>query len=122
MVLTEAMAAGKPVVALDGPGVRDVVEDQVNGRLVSAELRERRQLGRGLQRREELRIAGALQKEADVAGSHRIPRQPYDAGEQRHHHLGVLAGVRDPQFVDRRHHNEARAQDRGSETCSSSGG
>src|SRR5439155_10522008 len=37
MVLTEAMAAGKPVVALDGPGVRDVVHDRANGRLVSLE-------------------------------------------------------------------------------------
>src|SRR5439155_16128015 len=37
MVLTEAMAAGKPVVALDGPGVRDVVHDRANGRLVSIE-------------------------------------------------------------------------------------
>jgi glycosyltransferase involved in cell wall biosynthesis len=37
MVLTEAMAAGKPVVALDGPGVRDVVRDRANGRLVSVE-------------------------------------------------------------------------------------
>jgi glycosyltransferase involved in cell wall biosynthesis len=34
MVLTEAMAAGKPVVALDGPGVREVVKDRYNGRLL----------------------------------------------------------------------------------------
>ncbi len=34
MVLVEAMAAGVPVVALDATGVRDVVEDFVNGRLV----------------------------------------------------------------------------------------
>jgi len=37
MVLTEAMAAGKPVVALAGPGVRDVVQDRVNGRLLDVE-------------------------------------------------------------------------------------
>ena len=35
MVLTEAMAAGKPVVALEGPGVTDVVRDRANGRLVA---------------------------------------------------------------------------------------
>jgi 1,2-diacylglycerol 3-alpha-glucosyltransferase len=34
MVLTEAMAAGKPVVALDAPGVREVVKDRCNGRLL----------------------------------------------------------------------------------------
>ena len=34
MVLTEAMSAGKPVVALDGPGVREVVRDRYNGRLL----------------------------------------------------------------------------------------
>lgn len=33
MVLTEAMATGAPVVALDGPGVREVVRDRFNGRL-----------------------------------------------------------------------------------------
>ncbi len=32
MVLTEAMAAGVPVVAVDAPGVREVVQDRVNGR------------------------------------------------------------------------------------------
>jgi 1,2-diacylglycerol 3-alpha-glucosyltransferase len=37
MVLTEAMAAGKPVVALDAPGVREVVADGGNGRLLMSE-------------------------------------------------------------------------------------
>lgn len=36
MVLTEAMAAGVPVVALDAPGAREVVRDRVNGRLLRA--------------------------------------------------------------------------------------
>lgn len=34
MVLTEAMAAGVPVVALDGPGVREVVAHEKNGLLL----------------------------------------------------------------------------------------
>lgn len=34
MVLTEAMAAGLPVVALEAPGVREVVRDGRNGRLL----------------------------------------------------------------------------------------
>ncbi len=37
MVLTEAMAAGLAVVALDAPGVRDVVQDRHNGRLLDTE-------------------------------------------------------------------------------------
>ncbi|RRQ22761.1 glycosyltransferase [Thiohalobacter thiocyanaticus] len=37
MVLTEAMAAGLPVVALDATGAREVVRDQVNGRLLQQE-------------------------------------------------------------------------------------
>lgn len=36
MVLAEAMAAGAPVVALDGPGVRDVVTEK-NGRLLAGD-------------------------------------------------------------------------------------
>ncbi|HSP43006.1 MAG TPA: glycosyltransferase [Luteolibacter sp.] len=34
LVLAEAMAAGKPVVALDGPGVREIVENEENGLLL----------------------------------------------------------------------------------------
>ncbi len=37
MVITEAMAAGTPVVAIDAPGVREVVNDNVNGRLLQNE-------------------------------------------------------------------------------------
>ena len=40
MVLTEAMAAGLPVVALDAPGVREVVVDASNGRMISVETEE----------------------------------------------------------------------------------
>jgi len=34
LVLAEAMAAGRPVVALDGPGVREIVKDGKNGLLL----------------------------------------------------------------------------------------
>jgi glycosyltransferase involved in cell wall biosynthesis len=37
LVLAEAMAAGKPVIALDAPGARELVEDGVNGRLLPAD-------------------------------------------------------------------------------------
>ena len=37
MVLTEAMAAGTPVIALDANGTREVVRDCVNGRLLPRE-------------------------------------------------------------------------------------
>jgi glycosyltransferase involved in cell wall biosynthesis len=37
MVLAEAMAAGVPVVALDASGVREIVQDQSNGRLLMEE-------------------------------------------------------------------------------------
>jgi glycogen synthase len=40
MVLTEAMAAGVPVVALDASGVREVVKDECNGRLLQDETPE----------------------------------------------------------------------------------
>ena len=35
MVLSEAMAAGTPVVGVDAPGVRDIVRDKINGRLIA---------------------------------------------------------------------------------------
>jgi 1,2-diacylglycerol 3-alpha-glucosyltransferase len=35
MVLVEAMAAGKPVIALDASGSREVIQDGENGRLLS---------------------------------------------------------------------------------------
>ncbi len=40
MVLTEAMAAGVPVVALDASGVREVVRNETNGRLLHEETPE----------------------------------------------------------------------------------
>jgi len=40
LVVTEAMAAGIPVVAVDAPGVREIVKDGVNGRLLTSESME----------------------------------------------------------------------------------
>lgn len=40
IVLTEAMAAGVPVVALDAPGARETVNDEANGRLLRDEAPE----------------------------------------------------------------------------------
>ena len=40
MVLTEAMASGVPVVAIDAPGAREVVRDGENGRLLTTENNE----------------------------------------------------------------------------------
>jgi len=37
MVLTEAMAAGSPVIALNASGSREVVQDGINGRLLAAD-------------------------------------------------------------------------------------
>ena len=37
IVLAEAMAAGVPVVAVDAPGVREIVRDRINGRLIDHE-------------------------------------------------------------------------------------
>jgi glycosyltransferase involved in cell wall biosynthesis len=37
MVLTEAMAAGRPVIALDASGAREVVRDGENGRLLASD-------------------------------------------------------------------------------------
>ncbi|MFC1510329.1 glycosyltransferase [Candidatus Omnitrophota bacterium] len=36
MVLAESMAAGIPVVGIDSPGIRDVITDKINGRLIDA--------------------------------------------------------------------------------------
>src|SRR6185312_14041488 len=78
------MSYRKVKAAAESGGFRQFsfLEAAFDQRPADRELREWRQLGRGQQRREELRVSGALQKEADVAGRHRISRQPYDTGEQ----------------------------------------
>lgn len=59
LVLVEAMTAGCPVVALDAPGVREVVADKVNGRLLPADV-------------DATRFAAAL---AEIAGAKEKTRQ-----------------------------------------------
>ena len=41
MVLTEAMAAGAPVVAVEAPGVREVLKDNHNGRMLDPNASEK---------------------------------------------------------------------------------
>jgi glycosyltransferase involved in cell wall biosynthesis len=57
MVLAEAMAAGVPVVAVDAPGVREVVRNGENGRLLPAD--------------DEAAFAAALGEVADLSGAER---------------------------------------------------
>jgi 1,2-diacylglycerol 3-alpha-glucosyltransferase len=73
MVLTEAMAAGVPVVALSAPGVDEVVRDEANGRLLrnadqeafAAALREIATLR--VEQRQALRKGARLTRTADAA-------------------------------------------------------
>ena len=57
MVLTEAMAAGVPVVAIDAPGVREVVESGRNGICLPEE--------------DQVMFVGALREIADMPGGER---------------------------------------------------
>ena len=72
LVLAEALAAGLPVVALDGPGVADSVRDDVDGLIVAAEGGEERRAAlaaavRGLIRdpARRARLAAAARADAD---------------------------------------------------------
>ena len=70
MVLTEAMAAGIPVVAVDGSGVREVVRDGENGRLLPREDLEEFVSAldwvAGLSPDERQRLAGGIARTADA--------------------------------------------------------
>jgi len=85
MVLTEAMAAGKPVVALSGPGVRDVVRDRANGRLVS--LAHRQLFAQALAwiavrtSRERLMLSAAARRTAERFSMRRQTRRALDLYE-----------------------------------------
>jgi glycosyltransferase involved in cell wall biosynthesis len=76
MVLTEAMAAGLPVVALDAPGAREVVSDGRNGRLLtedasSASFSSALAWVAGLNQQE---LRGLQQAALDTAAAFSIPR------------------------------------------------
>jgi len=85
MVLTEAMAVGKPVVALSGPGVRDVVRDRANGRLVS--LAHRQLFAQALAwvavrtSRERLMLSAAARRTAERFSMRRQTRRALDLYE-----------------------------------------
>ncbi|HEY2413866.1 MAG TPA: glycosyltransferase [Pirellulaceae bacterium] len=85
MVLTEAMAADKPVVALSGPGVRDVVRDRANGRLVS--LAHRQLFAQALAwiavrtSRERLMLSAAARRTAERFSMRRQTRRALDLYE-----------------------------------------
>ena len=70
MVLTEAMAAGVPVVAIDAPGARETVRDGVNGRLLRVETAEALRAAlawvAGLSKEQRLRIRQACRETGDA--------------------------------------------------------
>jgi glycosyltransferase involved in cell wall biosynthesis len=74
MVLTEAMAAGTPVIALDASGAREVVEDGRNGRLLP-ENASQQSFARAIQRfTEDATRAKEWQKKA-LNTAHRFSRE-----------------------------------------------
>jgi len=72
IVLAEAMATGNPVVALDGPGVREIVRDGENGSLLSADARPE-EFSQAL-----LRMVSRPSKRRSMATSARLSAKDYD--------------------------------------------
>ena len=64
MVLVEAMAAGKPVIALDASGAREVVKDGQNGRLLDEDTSPETFAGAVSEYAQESERAEAWKKEA----------------------------------------------------------
>lgn len=75
MVLTEAMAAALPVVALDAPGAREVVNDLGNGRLLRDESSEAFASAlHWLAGRSEKQMQALKQSARDTAEAYSLPR------------------------------------------------
>ena len=95
MVLTEAAAAGVPVVALDAPGAREVVADRVNGRLLAGDAVE------------EFAAALAWLASLDAAERSRLRQKARDTADlfsiERavDKALGLYEGLREKEFVNR---------------------
>ena len=106
MVLTEAMAAGVPVVAVDGPGVRETVHDQKNGMLLPRIDRESFVSGlswvQGLSPSESRRLRTGARRTASqfsiqASAQHTVELYESLMGDetrQHHHDLWSLAGRR----------------------------
>jgi glycosyltransferase involved in cell wall biosynthesis len=115
IVLLEAMASGKPVIASSVGGIPDIVEDNVNGMLVRAG--DRRGLAQaitalaadeGLRRR---LAAGALRKVTAFTASNVVPRieavyREVLARKRPAHAAGTLDSSGPPGFSARRVHVE----------------
>jgi endonuclease/exonuclease/phosphatase family metal-dependent hydrolase/glycosyltransferase involved in cell wall biosynthesis len=87
MVLTEAMAAGVPVVALDAPGAREVVVDGKNGRLLSSQ--SVRRFGHALH----WVTAGGPERRAALVGSARETAQRFSMDNSAAKALAVYQDV-----------------------------
>lgn len=99
MVLTEAMASGLPVVALDAPGVREVVVDGDNGRVIREETREA--LAAGLQW-----VHGRSREEREaLAASARATADVFSMGASAHKALTAYENLRSGPSI-RRHDDE----------------
>jgi len=72
IVLAEAMATGNPVVALDGPGVREIVRDGENGCLLPADAGAQ-EFSRAL-----LQLLSRPEKRRGMAAAARLSAQEYD--------------------------------------------
>ena len=98
IVLAEAMAAGNPVVALDGPGVREIVRDGENGCLLPADAGPE-EFGDAL-----LRMMSRAAKRRNMAADARLSAQEYDTARCTEQMIAcyreLIAAQRRPEETD----------------------